>query len=296
MGSYNGTCMLSHLPIMSGDKIKLVILHYGYSKITPSGGYCYSNGIFTPAYLPISGEYNDYGMIENIVDDFSSRLILLHLKQRYKKIKTDKQHNDFTLIEFLEGITSNDLMVLCEGDKERKKLAENAIKIYSKQGFSSEKIEREWREFASEDVTEQWRVCNMSFVMIRQDVWDSILNKYSPDTYKNIKYKEHLMRELTDAKNERAATRIFIDAYAGGGNLLIPSYYALALLKKEIQDDVKKTWVEFQLITSFMNTTRIGWMVQSGAGSQADDWDSHLILSEIVSEICKSNIDESNTE
>lgn len=46
MGCWNGTCMISNLPIIAGEKVKLVFLHTPYGnnidKIKKSA-YCYSN-------------------------------------------------------------------------------------------------------------------------------------------------------------------------------------------------------------------------------------------------------------
>ena len=70
MGCWNGTCGVSQLPIHCGDKVKLVLLKKSvYIEDSVKGsGFCYSNGLFEPYYLPLSGEYNDYGTIENIID------------------------------------------------------------------------------------------------------------------------------------------------------------------------------------------------------------------------------------
>lgn len=66
MGYWNGTCMISNLPIISGEKIKLIFLLPKYSPVTMCGesAYVYPTDILTPCLLPISGKYDDYGSIE----------------------------------------------------------------------------------------------------------------------------------------------------------------------------------------------------------------------------------------
>jgi len=64
MGCWNGTCMISHLPIIAGDKIKLVILHGINIPINNASAYCYSNGLLEPSFLPLTGEYNDTFIIK----------------------------------------------------------------------------------------------------------------------------------------------------------------------------------------------------------------------------------------
>lgn len=72
MGCWNGTCGISKMPIQHGDRVKLVLLKptKHYRNISTGSGFCYSTDImYRPISLPITGEYNDYGAIENIEDE-----------------------------------------------------------------------------------------------------------------------------------------------------------------------------------------------------------------------------------
>lgn len=93
MGCWNGTCMISNLPINSGEKIKLVILQKSMIsgiKSLFTSGYVYPTDFLTPAFLPISGKYNDYGNIEGIEQDWNYNLIEKHLQNKFgNKIKVD---------------------------------------------------------------------------------------------------------------------------------------------------------------------------------------------------------------
>lgn len=64
MGCFNATCNLSGLQIYHGDKIKLVVT------LPPLGeresSLVYPSDLRIPCFLPVSGEYDDYGCIENI--------------------------------------------------------------------------------------------------------------------------------------------------------------------------------------------------------------------------------------
>ena len=65
MGSWNGTCGLTNMPIMCGEKIALIpIIKCG--ELTRGGGYCYSNDLYKPLTTALIGEYNDYGSIKNV--------------------------------------------------------------------------------------------------------------------------------------------------------------------------------------------------------------------------------------
>lgn len=67
MGSWSVYCGISNITITSGRKCVFLPLQKNKSYES------YDKNI--PATLPIFGEYNDYGSLENIVDDFNTKLI-----------------------------------------------------------------------------------------------------------------------------------------------------------------------------------------------------------------------------
>ena len=79
MGCYNGTCMVTHLPILYGDRVVAVALRphiytveggRDYEQILPDlgEGYCDVCDAYVPFPIPVEGKYNDYGGIEEIVE------------------------------------------------------------------------------------------------------------------------------------------------------------------------------------------------------------------------------------
>lgn len=77
MGSWNGTCALTNLPILNGDKVALYILKKNsYTEDDVGGGFCYANCFYHPLPYVIYGEYDDYGTIENIEIDESWKILL----------------------------------------------------------------------------------------------------------------------------------------------------------------------------------------------------------------------------
>ena len=71
MGCFNKTGFFSHLPITCGDEIVLFVCADTYTSKhrkddTPIG--ITSSGL-VPVAMPFFGKYNDYGGIENVVDD-----------------------------------------------------------------------------------------------------------------------------------------------------------------------------------------------------------------------------------
>ena len=90
MGSWNGTCGMSQLPIHSGDKVKLILLKkHPFTKSSMIGnGFCNSDDLFRPLYIPLEGTYNSYGSIEDIKDPNSQHLMFL-----FKKLDEDVEYS-----------------------------------------------------------------------------------------------------------------------------------------------------------------------------------------------------------
>jgi len=84
MGSWNATCGISHLPIFHGEKIRLFILlpNSLETLIHSPNSICNVGDIYSIIGMPIQAEYNDYGTVENIVEDFNTDFIHKTLKHR----------------------------------------------------------------------------------------------------------------------------------------------------------------------------------------------------------------------
>lgn len=67
MGCFNTTGFISQLPILGGDEVVCFIASskMGRHMTTPTGLY-YPSSLVAPYFLPIYGEYNEYGALENI--------------------------------------------------------------------------------------------------------------------------------------------------------------------------------------------------------------------------------------
>lgn len=104
MGCWNGTCFLSNLSIRHGDKIKLQLLvprcygRLGHSRDSVDldaykasddprdiNGVTYINGAYAPLAPAITGEYNDYGSIENVEDNDALKFLKQYVKSLVKQ-------------------------------------------------------------------------------------------------------------------------------------------------------------------------------------------------------------------
>lgn len=305
MGSWNGTCMISNLPINSGDDIKLVLIrkNYEFDRLDLSGGYVYITDIFTPSFLPISGKYDDYGMIEDIKEDWNYILIEGLLKKMYGKeiIVDGEKVTNWTLYDVLNGIERNDLTYNGVDEEEifKVKLAKKALKVYKNDGYTPSKVVKEYEDIANIDISKQMKNANASFVMIRQDIWDHITANYKGEFYNTqsnergtISAKQWCRQEFDMSIKDNKEYGLF-GRMMGGGTLLYPEVHAAIVEKgKNIREDIFKQWSEFVIISSYLNGIRKGWMPQAGAGSQSECWEEYKLLAEKMIEIADEKLKE----
>ena len=298
MGCWNGTCMISNLPIIHGEKIKLVFLQKGYNKqsIIGESGYVYSTGIMCPAFLPITGEYDDYGSVENFEEDWN-----------YEKIESTLR-TKFGNIIYVDGIEKADwkLIDLINGIERTGEYTEQPQYYNPNNGTKLN--------------------CDLSFVMIRQDVWDLCVEiqggreVYSNPDYSNNEnqpyqingekygkrvfntFIESIRKEFDNPFDEfkylmtieRELRHIFSDSFESKPYMF--NYRTLCKIRKNediFLQDIKKRWYEQLMINSILQNLRKGWMIQPGAGSQTSDWDLYTKFNNGVNLICneKNNME-----
>lgn len=65
MGSFNATCIVSHLPIEAGDPVRYLALTNNKYDDESEGHVCYVNGRWGIRTPPLCGKYNDYGSVKD---------------------------------------------------------------------------------------------------------------------------------------------------------------------------------------------------------------------------------------
>lgn len=129
MGCFNKTAFYSHLPITYGDEIVMFVFSNQYSlskigctPINPNGkGY-------SPIAAPFFGEYDDYGTIENVIDDANHQLFTKKIGMpltEFCDIMEDL--GGFTLKELKDGIEA-----LKKDDSNKNEYHHKTIEDYEK--------------------------------------------------------------------------------------------------------------------------------------------------------------------
>lgn len=116
MGSYNETCMLSHLQIVYGDDVKLIIL----VKNSDKSDFIYHNEMYAPLCLPIDAKYNDYGGIKDaVVPDYTESLLN---KLKFSDQNGLEEYKFNSVDDFVNNIIEGSGLYLSSGIEEPKKL------------------------------------------------------------------------------------------------------------------------------------------------------------------------------
>ena len=294
MGCWNGTCMISNLPILSGEEIKLVILQEGYDKsILGEAAYVYSSGLLSPAFFPLSGIYNDYGGIENIEHDWNYQIIEECLREKFgPTLLLDKDINkDWTLEDLLAGIE--------RGNPKYK----NRQSSYMK--------------------GEEFLDIKLSTVMIRQEVWDLCVNiQKKHENYWNDRKisdsdsyyvtgeqwaKEEFTKFLSIYQKEYSseADKVKNELINGWRNPIFDPVGELPWMigaskykeftktninNKELIESLELYWSEQKMVEGCLSCLRKGWMIQPGAGSQHSAWTQHIEFNNGIVNICEKNL------
>lgn len=294
MGSWKGTCMLTNLPIKHDDKVKLILLKTNFGEGISSSSFCYSNGLMTPAFLSISGKYDEGGMINEIDKDWNYEFIESILKKRYSEIKSrDNLIKDFNLEQLLK--------VVERGDEYHPFMVKNTGEIYG------------------DKKSEDFECGDICFVMIREDVWNGIVKNYKGSFWRRKDWGEKkidgyysALQELTefdtskglDGDRMREYTKITCKLSDNNVFFTNQPWAELAIGKFgynemfmggvtiSLRYSFREKWLEHITICSFMEDIRKSWMIQSGAGSQDENWKHYLMLNNIVSDICHGELAE----
>ena len=177
MGCWNKTCGLSGLHIHAGQPVYVFVLEENVNK----DNFCYSSCLYTPCLVPFTSEYDDYGGGEK-----SSGIGLPYLLDGLRK----------NLVELEVGANSyHDIAVKRDEfdiDKFFESCHEDRLQVSSRRGNRPVK-----------------------FTMMRKDVVDGVLNRFSLYNYRDSRsytYRECLeqlgavaekiVRSFSDADNE----------------------------------------------------------------------------------------------
>jgi len=87
MGSWNGTCAITQLPIVIGDPVAVFLL-VGDNRPHEPAAHCYPTEFYGPRSIQLYGEYSDYGGFD-VEDGWNKEFVIRKLQEQWREVKQD---------------------------------------------------------------------------------------------------------------------------------------------------------------------------------------------------------------
>ena len=300
MGCWNETCAVTQIPIMSGDPVALVLLTKVDRHAENHSGFCYANDIWTPKFLPVFGEYDDYGSVENIQENWNTQFIVDQLRQELAQVRltqptprADSTHAD-TRKHFaldLDAFTVNDVLDQIHEDRVwvpgvRDNLPVGWCMMHRwVWDHMTQIMERDWRDNISLNTV----------ISHGETYYEAMLNRYaevranSDDVAMGLLLK-YSRRALVDWQNAFAVlseSGSRLDSYMtlSGLRNYDEVMWKLAETGVSVQDahvqQVIRAMAEMLVFMNNMSVLRKFWSPQTGKGCQITAHHAHLALHEL---------------
>ena len=303
MGSWNHTCAITNLPIYPGEKVEVILLKSSVGQDRSS--FCYPDAYHTPLPLTFSGEYNNYGAVENCEGVALETIVESLRKNLFEIEEGENKYHDIPARrdEF-------DIDKLFELDHEGRLFIKNQMKMQY-------------------DMREKIRV---KHIVIRKEVYDGIIADMTFERYNREKLEIYYIsyvnlvdecKEYTkdldnlialDSEDFLARFRM-LDAisnttvgdmfsYRGQGTYGMENPIRLSdvlfYMRREGHKDFEAMLdnaLRLSMLVSFMSGARKSWVVPSGVGSQDDNTSYQTLCADLTissAEIIKNYFGEHN--
>lgn len=281
MGCWNETCAVSKMAIYAGEPVRFLPIVQNAWHFEEQGGFpngesplllkgssgVYISDLWVPFCLPIRGEYNDYGTIENIPEN--------------------TQQDKAELSQFIEAFKKNAIPL---------ELGENEYHDTPLKNFTLEEILealQEGRVFSRYRGAGKDIILTVSWMMIKESVWESLLNMDILKTDEGSFYKMCIKRDGGDTitrKGIRAAIKKKcefnrISKSANGAKELIEIMrdvdagyrtrmwdHAPHEFRAPFNDDLIDTFADAEYVHSILSLLRINYAPTTGSGSQNSNY------------------------
>lgn len=257
MGCWNQTCGLTQLPIRCGEEVSCYVLVKNKYAEDGGGGFCYSNGQYKPMIPPIVGKYNDYGSIENIDSkyDYLYEYLMSQLKNGNLKFVDEDAKEPKNLEEFIYNIERGYI-----NTKEEQPLG---FMLIHKELDSIVIDEIGNRKPYNNDFTIR-ELLSKEFEKIK----NYINNLVSEDVFKMFEARENIRQSTFGEILSNMTTFINYIKFIKGEEL-----------------------IDLALMSMALSYSRKFWSVQTGAGSQSNEFYLNKLMGDWVSKKTKDFID-----
>lgn len=185
MGCWNGTCAVSQLHVMNGQRVAVFML----LENKESRSFCYGNALYDLCPVPFYGKYNDYGAVEDC-DGFGLTMVVEALRsQLYKFGEGPNSSHDCEVNK-----ENFDIEMLFEADHEDRLGIEHHGRYNSDEYDAGElQTRKEEKGLSDSQAFELDRLVNkirkvdtfrrVTHVIVHEDILNSILEKWYIEDY-----------------------------------------------------------------------------------------------------------------
>lgn len=280
MGSWSEADMITQLPINYADKVRVFVLYNQSCQKAErgwfgGGGTCYSTDIWVPLGPGLRGKYNDYGGIEDSIEDLGSKIVLEQLKEGWEPPARHKWQKEYPPIETV--------------------VLEDAISVIERGGafLKNRSMPR----------------AELGLTFILEDIYQDIMT-YNPvdlyfvsGTYRYMKYSESI--DINFKEWYEYQLRILSVPDASLADLLsdialgLFNHTSIYFFKEPLRNMAKqqlpidhenvqeylKHIKEMSTLSLVMSHGRKMWSPQSGKGSQNNEHDVYYLLNKSTTKI-----------
>lgn len=309
MGCWNETCGITQMPIHVGDPVVLVFLTKVDRHKENHGGFCYANSIWTPKFLPVRGEYDDYGGVENIQENWNTAYIVDQLRLELTQVrlaqptpKSDASYAEtrsqctldldaFTVYDVLDQIHEDRVWV--PGQQANLPVGWCMMHAWV-WDHMTQVMERDWRDNLTLDTV----------VAHGEAYYEAMLNKHAEiqshaDSVAMSLLFKYSRRDLVDWENpfamfSESGSRLDNYGTISGIRNYDDQLWKLAQSYTLVEDaqvqQLIRSLAEFLVFTNNMSELRKFWSPQSGKGSQNSAHAAHLALHELCAVKLRENM------
>lgn len=292
MGSWNGTCAVTNLPICYQDPVRLVLLvETKFDERRSAGGFCYSTGLWYPLGAPLRGIYDTYGTIvesfrrgktafntgvnEDIIRKEIFPYILPYEKDEGREIKVSPE-SDWK--EFLFAVERGAVRIKRMGREHRIGQALIHEDVYQAM------LQYTWENWLTQQPmnAEVYRAAGRDY--LKRVAAGHEVDKKDPEgallrAMRRTIGEDHepLFESAMRGEEGRGASMLFYDfAIRTGvreGTVSVEDPAIISMI-----DDL----CDLMAVRAVMSMSRKFWSPQSGAGSQDENLDVHTYLADVV--------------
>lgn len=315
MGSYNGTCGISQLPIREGDRIVVFpLIARGKSHVGGSS-WVYSNDLFEPLTPPLLGTYDDYGgiqqvdqneelvvsLFERLANDPQSPLRSNTKSRRYEDVRDGDGIRPPSTAEELVNtylrepnyectgammIHEDIYIALLEETRTRRTLfVENPLEERLRKDVDEFMVAHQKFLEKAPTIAADLKAAKQELNALPEDVSESDKKRVTRKWLDLFRIQQEIEYGSTDRYQDNEFVRFFMATEnTTTAKRLAFRHFTESPLTKEST----RAYVDWIVFSHAMNLLRKTWIPQAGGGSQLNELHLHTLVAKKIEEKAKA--------